>query len=71
VDTRRRTFHLKESGKSLDVTVAEPALVRLTTAPAAPRLSIERPNPGFTRLLVEVDGVAGASVEIRVQLYRP
>ena len=49
----------------------EPAVVRLTTAPADPYLPCERANPGFTRVAVEVEGSAGASVAIRVRLGRP
>ena len=71
VDPAGRTVHLREAGKALDLTVQEPAVVRLTTAPADPYLPCERANPGFTRVAVEVEGSAGASVAIRVRLGRP
>ena len=71
VDPGGRAVHLQEAGKSLDLTVLEPATVRLTTAPADPYLPSERPNPGFTRVAVEVDGVEGTSVQVRVRLARP
>jgi hypothetical protein len=71
VDPGGRVVHLREAGKSLDLTVLEPATVRLTTAPADPYLPSERPNPGFTRVAVEVDGVQGTSVQVRVRLARP
>jgi hypothetical protein len=71
VDPSGRIVHLQEAGKSLDLTVLEPATVRLTTAPADPYLPSERANPGFTRVAVEVDAAQGAQVEVRVRLARP
>jgi hypothetical protein len=71
VDPSGRIIHLQEAGKALDLTVLEPATVRLTTAPADPYLPSESPNPGFTRVAVEVDGTPGAPVQIRVRLGRP
>ena len=71
VDPGGRVVHLQEAGKSLDLTVLEPADVRLTTAPADPYLPSERPNPGYTRVAVEVAGQPGAAVQIRVRLGRP
>jgi Heparinase II/III-like protein len=71
LDPASHTVHLREAGKFLDLTVQQPASVRLTTTAAGPSLPCEQPNPGFTRVVVEVDAVVGASPVIQVRLARP
>ncbi len=59
---------LTQDGRSLPLSVTEPAQARVTITPAGPTLPFERQNPEFTRVVVEVPAEQGSSTRIRVHL---
>ncbi len=59
---------LTQDGRSLPLSVTEPARARVTVTPAGPTLPFERENPEFTRVVIEVPADQGSSTRIRVLL---
>ena len=67
----QRHLRLTQDGRSLEVTVEEPAAVRLVTTTPKPTLACETAVPGVTVVGIETQAAAGADVTFRIRLAQP